>query len=148
MFACCVNSIRLYVPSPHSYAEPAISSLRPLAEQVDRQRAPYLHFVLMEKQADNGRQVAQHCAAFWTNGVRWLTAFLFHHICFNPWLMSGDMQQLVGLGVGTAAVLGTYRFVKRQPRATHHTRSAQSLSRLVVAAIRRKAFNPELDGKP
>ncbi|KAF5832814.1 hypothetical protein DUNSADRAFT_11187 [Dunaliella salina] len=57
-----------------TYAEPAISSLRPLAEQVDRRRAPYLHFVLMEKQ-----EILVLC---------------------------------IGLGVGTAAVLGTYRFVK------------------------------------
>lgn len=33
-----------------TYAEPAISSLRPLADLVDRQQAPYLYYVLNDMQ--------------------------------------------------------------------------------------------------
>lgn len=43
-------------PDPR-YAEPAIASLRPLAAEVDRQRAPYLFFVMQQKQVGLGFEI-------------------------------------------------------------------------------------------
>ncbi|KAJ1488871.1 hypothetical protein T484DRAFT_1781846 [Baffinella frigidus] len=73
-----------------TYAEPAITSLRPLARLVDPQVPPYLYCALMQKQ--ELRDVA-------------------------PYLYCALMQKqellvlCIGLGVGVAAMLGTLRFV-------------------------------------